>query len=188
MCRYKKALISQRNCRYPSVEAFDADRFLSTERFTLQNVLIRQYRFPTELRRGDYVSEFWSHTIPIERWSAALELIRERTPLSSRFLVDDSTDTSFLSMCQKLVGRDFKATGGIAVRFTGLTGRPAIRLTVVGIHNFTRTLYSNNDGPHVLAAGTRSVQQRTVAGLPGAWDSITEPPRASPAWSTLVAS
>jgi hypothetical protein len=188
MCRYRKSTITRRGSRYPSVDAFDADRFQGAERATLQNVLIRQYRFPAEVRRGDFVAEYWSHVLPGEKWNDALELIRERTPLSGTFLVDDATDASFLAMCQKIVGRDFKASGGIAVRFTGPTGRPVIRLTVVGIYGNARTLYNDNDGPHVLPIGVRSPQHRPIAGLPGAWDHVTEPPKRTEtdAWAAGV--
>lgn len=190
MCRYKKATKSQRNRRYPSVEAYDADRFLGIEKNTLQNVLLKQYRFPNEIRKGDHVAEFWSHTVPAETWHTALGLIQERTPLVSKFLVDDATDMSFLAMCQKLVGRDFKATGGIAVRFTSPVGRPVIRLTVVGIYNDIRTLHNNNNGPHVVQDLTTPPEERRLfMGLPSAWDSVTDTVKwkAQPNWAELAA-
>jgi hypothetical protein len=104
-------------------------------------------------------------------------MIRERTPLSSWFLVDDATDASFLAMCQKMVGRAFRATGGIAVRFTDATGRPVIRLTVVGIYSYLRRFYDNNDGPHVLTVGSNTGQMQPLCWIPpGDWESVLNLP------------
>lgn len=181
MSRYTKATQCQRSSHYPFLFPYDADRIEGWERHNLQNFLLRQFNFPTIIQAGDHVAEYWSHEADRARWCAALEKIQDRHILGSKFLLDDSTDDSFLAMCQKMVGRDFKATGGIAVRFTSPERRPVIRLTVVGIYFTGRTLYNGNEGAHVVRPANllrfqeafKRIQREEP--LPDAWRKVTQP-------------
>lgn len=135
-------------------------------------MLLRQYNFPSSTWAGDRVAEFWSDQIGLEPWRKAVAALRERGH-QGMCVIDDATDRSFLQMAQSLVGKDFKATGAIAVGFTNpATSRLLVRLTVVGVYKGHRELYNGNTGPHVA-------ERR----LP---HSLSETPHLAAAWGNLV--
>lgn len=150
MSRYSNATLCQQGYAFRPIAQYEPDRLRGSERSTLQNFLLRQFNFPSEIWRGEHFIEIWSSQIDKALWSEALGLLEVETRTGS-FLLDDSTNESFLAMCQKVIGKAFRATGGSAVLFTDGGNRPIIRLHVVCIDNSTRSLYNDNEGPHILS-------------------------------------
>ncbi len=173
MSRYTLVSKCRRTAFYPAVALFDKARLYGPERIELQNMLLRQCNFPHELRPGDHVAEFWSNLVEKETWWSALSLLKEKA-LSGGFIIDEATDASFLAMSQRLVGKDFKVTGAIAVRFTNPdTDRPMVRLTAVGVYALCRSLFNDNEGPHVILPSGLPALAIAMERLPVAWADAT---------------
>lgn len=170
MSRYTNASRSTCSRTFPSVYRYDNERVWGPQRDSLHNFLVRQCSFPSEIRRGEHVAEFWPHLIDPLLWMEAVDKLKSKNG-NGMLLLDDTTDASFLAMCQKLVGKEFKVTGGIAVAFPGFGRRKNIfRLTVVGLYREGRKLYNDNDGPHVLHEDDAEPGRKC---MPPAWGAIT---------------
>lgn len=151
MSRYTLATMSRMKLPFPNVRPFHHHRFLSGN--SLQNVLVRQLDFPSSIRPGDHVAEYWSHRLTPGIWEQAMGCLLPSVDGDQL----PSTDASFMRACQFLVGRNFLATGGIMVRFSDARfPLGLVRITIVGVYDRSRSLYSDNDGPHVRDPGVEA--------------------------------
>jgi hypothetical protein len=138
------------------VESFQPHLFTEENTEPLQNVLIQQISFPTEVKKNEYLADLWSTDIPPDKWWRALKKIESPNTLSPLWL-SEASEPSVIAMAQLLVGRSFRVTGVRLIRYTSLTTHKAIiRVMVVGIGESRRTTYSHNDGPVVWREGDGS--------------------------------
>jgi hypothetical protein len=85
---------------FESVDSFEFQRLYGSEKYSLQNMLLKQTNMPTWSEPGDEINELWSDRFYTE-WSLALKLIQSRDTGDSFF--HGATDESFLKFAAKAV-------------------------------------------------------------------------------------
>jgi len=150
MCRSRQKL--HHTATVCAVNPHDRDKLFLPPPDRNQNVLLRQLKFPSEICKGDFFMEFWTHQMDPGLLVELMTTLKSKSDPLTRLFFSESTDESFLEVCQRLVGRRFQATGGMAVSFitTGSEFEPTVRITVVGMATHRCTYSSVNHGPHVL--------------------------------------
>src|SRR5208337_602789 len=107
---------------------FDYSRLYGNEKYSLQNMLLKEVNMPTEVEPGDVFYEVWSDRIYTESQNAWPLL--KSNELGDAYLAG-ATDESFLAFASALFSAVEKKpiilTGACAVRYTDAGGFPCIR-------------------------------------------------------------
>ena len=113
--------------RFEPCDPFDISRLYASEKYSLQNMLLKAVNLPKEVFPSDKVWENYSDRI-YDELQAAWPLLKSHEGGDAFF--HGVTDKSLLAWGSKLAG--FKATGVAVVRFTNASsGYPCLRITVV---------------------------------------------------------
>ncbi len=140
--------VSRVTKRFAKVEAFHPERLTQGDPYSLQNILLKQVNFPSEIRKGEHLAEFWADKLAPEVWVRAFSKLNGHADHPALW-IPNTTPESFLAMAQSLVGKKFKVTGAAIIRYTdSLNTKPILRIIAVGIPESRRS-YNNNDGPHI---------------------------------------
>lgn len=117
--------------RFEPAHPFNFDRLYGNEKYSLQNMLLKEANMPTEMTLDDQAWEIWSDRIHSE-WQAAWPLLKTEGHADATF--NRCADADFLAFASKVVSlvnnREVQVTGAVVVRFTNATsGYPTYRLT-----------------------------------------------------------
>lgn len=137
-------------------EPFNPTRLWGDEKYSLQNMLMRQVRFPAYFHEGDLFSEWWSDHA-YKTFQAACEKYRGRVgPNAGSFEGGDFlsalSEDDFVEFCREAIGAEHPATGARVVRHTNASsGYPvySIQVFAVGEGNPDVPVYSSQDAPNV---------------------------------------
>ena len=117
---------------FQTVDPFNFDRLYGNEKYSLNDMLLKQASCPTWVEQGDQSFEIWSDRSRTE-WEAALPLIESSYNGDAFFA--GATDESFLAFASKVVSEvnksEIKVTGAAIVRYTDMGGFPTLRLSAV---------------------------------------------------------
>ena len=129
--------------RFEVVKA-DPHRFIyGDERFSVQNMLIRQVNFPAYYHQGDFIFDQYT-----DRMYETVHAANEKYPGK----IEDLSSEDFVQYCREACGVEQQITGARIVRFTNVSsGYPCDRIDlycrVEG--NPEVPVYSGNDAPNV---------------------------------------
>ena len=113
--------------RFEPCDPFDISRLYGSEKYSLQNMLLKAVNLPEEFFPSDKVWENYADRI-YDELQDAWPLLKSHEGGDAFF--HGVTDKSLLAWGSKLAG--FKATGVAVVRFTNVSsGYPCLRFTVV---------------------------------------------------------
>ena len=117
---------------FQTVAPFNFDRLYGNEKYSLNDMLLKEASCPTWVEPGDESFEIWSDHSRTE-WNDALSLIKSSYNGDAFFA--GATDESFLAFASKVVSavnkREVKVTGAAIIRYTDGGGYPTLRLSAV---------------------------------------------------------
>ena len=127
---------------FQTVDPFNFDRLYGNEKYSLNDMLLKQANCPTWVEPGDESFEVWSDRSGTE-WGNALSLIESSYNGDAFFA--GSSDESFLAFASKVVSevnkREIKVTGAAIVRYTDGGGFPTLRLSAVVVKSTANRRY-----------------------------------------------
>jgi len=119
---------------FEPVDPFDFERLYGDEKYSLQNMLLRQVNMPAYALLGaDKIYDVWEDRNPTVWWGNA-DVLKSRYTGDAFFAGVD--DGPFLKWAAAVVsaaeGRPAAVTGAAVVRFTNaMSGYPVLRLTAI---------------------------------------------------------
>lgn len=145
-----------RKIQVEKADPFDPSRLWGNEKYSLQNMLMRQVNFPAYCHQGDVMVSVWSDRA-YETWRAAGEKYRaivgeQVGGLESGAFLSAMGEQDFLGWCREAIGYDKPITGARIIRYTNAaSGYPCYRIDLYarGEGNPEVPTYSGNGGPNV---------------------------------------
>ena len=124
---------------------FDFDRLYHGEKYSLQNMLLKEVNMPSFAYPGEWVNDVWSDHSHAAFWDNAKSLIKSHHTGDAFFA--GATDQSFLewaiAVMSKVEGKVVPLTGAAVIRYTNVSsGYPTLRLTgIVATENLDGRRY-----------------------------------------------
>jgi len=121
---------------FEPVDPFDFERLYGDEKYSLQNMLLKQAGMPAYAYLGtDRIYDIWEDRNPVAWWEGVRKFLPGSRYTGDAFFAGVG-DEPFLKWAAAVVsaveGRPTAVTGAAVVRFTNaMSGYPALRLTAV---------------------------------------------------------
>lgn len=111
------------------VHPFDFSRLYGDEKYSLQNMLLKQYGMVYEVKGDDWINSVYSDQVHNE-WQEACKLLKSHD--SGDAFLAGTTNESFMAFASKVFslieGREIKLTGAAVIRHTNQMGYPVLQL------------------------------------------------------------
>lgn len=109
---------------------FNAHRLWGDEKYSLQNMLMRQVMFPFHAAKDDQTESQWTDRNPELVQAAGQKYLRKfQCSFESGDSLRQLSPEEFLAFCQEATGIDWKPTGARIVRYTNAaSGYPTYRI------------------------------------------------------------
>jgi hypothetical protein len=112
-------------------DPFNSSRLWSTEKYTLNNMLLHDVNFPSFFYQGDIVFSQYSDRIPYKDWQKLSDKYLSKGGFEDGGCFRILEDKDFLSFCRDACYFDKEIYGARIVRFTNLsTGYPLVRIDI----------------------------------------------------------
>jgi len=137
-------LFSMRTYPFEACDKFDFNRLYGSEKYGLQNMLLKQYNMPTFVYAGEQTFEVWDDRISTVFWNATKEL---KSTYNADAFFAGVNDKDFIEWASKVFsevnGQEVKLTGAAVIRYTNvMSGYPTLRLSgVVATENIDSRPY-----------------------------------------------
>lgn len=135
---------------------YNMSRLWGDEKYSLQNMLVRQVNFPLYYYEGDTCWEVWTDRVPDEDHKKAKEFIDSCSdkPMFGYDLMSAVKPEDFLKFCALMAGKGNEPTptGARVVRYTSARGYPVHRYDLYWRHPDSpmEQGYDGNFAPNVI--------------------------------------
>jgi hypothetical protein len=141
---------------------YKLERIFGVEKYSLNNMLIRQADFPANISSNDNLISIWTDKVEIPFISATTKYLSEikKGPFESGLGIQSLDKLSFLSYMKDSVEFTDDITGARMVRFTNASScYPVYRidLYIQSSDNKSQILYSDNNAPNVYGGCNSSI-------------------------------
>lgn len=126
---------AENGVQFSPVDPFDWNRLWGNEKYSLQNMLLKQVNMPTELFPGEECFEVYDDRVYSE-WREAWPLLKYEAGGGPDAALNRANNEDFLAFASKLFSlinkREITLTGATAIRYTNYSsGYPVYRVTGV---------------------------------------------------------